>query len=689
MRPPHLQRKCNPGRFQTNNVPWIKGKKCERDSNKVRRSGVRLSSTEFETCFRESHGRYIAVADTGEEGPGILLRPKSTLSDKYLDELAADHSMKGDLQTNQFVHMQKVIDMFNDCFTEHMETQPGCNGNLTIAKKHKWGIVCRVSLKCTQCAYISKMHSLYDEVAGSSRGRRAATANRGVHVGLMETPISGDGLQSILNAINSPSPCLSGLQKNATLVGKRIIDLNKKDMMNVREGLLNMNEALGKARDAPIMAAADSQYNNPLFSGGGRKAGQPGTQSSFTVMETMTTKNKVISVKTTNKLCRKKNCDHKDCSKNLPSSAVIGDEGRSARACAKDLASGSAPISIKFLTTDGDSQGYKGFKKGQVDYGKNHVFMENLRDIRHLNCSMKRALNKVEFSDDMFGPGLTKVTRKQYQRHLGYDVAERCSAELILLHAKHDQGEGDLEKIVKDASFIMHAITQCYQNCGTLCKQYSNVCCGGIKGWQTHSSYLSTRAGKIEMTYMDKQEFHAVLRMRMSRNAIIMTRKNTHTQAVEAIHRGYIAVNPKAVTRSVNFAPRIHSAIHKHNRGRGTSMALKLQCVEAPVAQSSTVAQQLKARDKKGKLDTVRQRSLKYKTGRKIRRQSEYQEYEKTRGLRKKESETYRKGMHDQRAQRSKVRDDHAYHRLAETAAETETDSSTTEEDEISDVSDY
>jgi hypothetical protein len=89
-------------------------------------------------------------------------------------------------------------------------------------------------------------------------------------------------------------------------------------------------------------------------------------------------------------------CPHHNghCTANLAEDAVIGNETEYRRQCTTVL---NDTLKIANITTDGDSKSFNGVNNAQ---GKGAT---QLRDIRHLSNSMKRAVQNGTFSLSMYG----------------------------------------------------------------------------------------------------------------------------------------------------------------------------------------------------------------------------------------------------------------------------------------------
>ena len=169
--------------------------------------------------------------------------------------------------------------MWNDAFAEHSRYSPNCSSgflNWDIDREVKIGLCWREALSCSKCQYKSKIYKLYEELQCTTRGRRPAKQNRGLHIGLSQSSIGPASLAKILCSINTPPPSISGMQKAGNLVMNTITDENKTYMQMRCQGLRDLNTLRGK-NPAAINIQSDGSYNNALYSGVGRTPFQPST----------------------------------------------------------------------------------------------------------------------------------------------------------------------------------------------------------------------------------------------------------------------------------------------------------------------------------------------------------------------------------------------------------------------------
>ena len=198
--------------------------------------------------------------------------------------------------------------MWNDAFAEHFRYSPNCSSgflNWDINREVKFGLCWREALSCSKCQYKSKTYKLYEELQCTTRGRRPAKLNRGLHIGLSQSSIGPASLAKILCSINTPPPSISGMQKAGNLVMNTITDENKKDMQMRCQGLRDLNTLRGK-NPAAINIQSDGCYNNALHSGVGRTPFQPSTQAIYLFAENETDRNQIFNLQTISKLCSKR-----------------------------------------------------------------------------------------------------------------------------------------------------------------------------------------------------------------------------------------------------------------------------------------------------------------------------------------------------------------------------------------------
>ena len=84
-------------------------------------------------------------------------------------------------------------------------------------------------------------YNLYEEIKTGKPGRKPATANVGLNIGLSNTPIGPSNVRKIFLSTNIPAPSRRGLQKCANAVCKIIENVNKSDIKARRKSLKTIN----------------------------------------------------------------------------------------------------------------------------------------------------------------------------------------------------------------------------------------------------------------------------------------------------------------------------------------------------------------------------------------------------------------------------------------------------------------
>lgn len=103
-------------------------------------------------------------------------------------------SCRAEEDSHRLLHLGKTASVWNKVFRSHQEQSPDCSGNLTwdLANEERGGLATRMGLKCDACPFTSKRHNLFKEVETSAPGRKLATLNYSLQVGLSQTPLGND-----------------------------------------------------------------------------------------------------------------------------------------------------------------------------------------------------------------------------------------------------------------------------------------------------------------------------------------------------------------------------------------------------------------------------------------------------------------------------------------------------------------
>ena len=466
----------------------------------------------------------------------------------------------------------------------------------------QWGVSWYERLKCTKCRYKSRYYRIFEQAESNTRGRKSSKANIGLQNGAMSTSSGNVALNRIFTCMNVPNPALSGMQDQTNKISKSMVTFNQVNMQTKRQALRAENKACGHQQPNLVNIEGDSCYNNKQFNSDNTPF-QAGTIVVTTMCENNTRSKNILGVTVESKLCsiasRIRNTgkhvtcpNHKGpCTATMSGSDSIGNEALWNSTVTSEI---NNDLVIANYTGDGDSKGHSGVDKGQ------HAPVKHLKDIRHLSNTMRRQINKVQFSKSMFP---TK-NRANLQSRFSLSIKARCVAELKRAHAKLN---GNIALVKQHMSMIKLVIILCYKGyCGDSCSRHSLVCNGDFR---IPKNYLPKHF-KLRMTQSDESKLMACLNVLLGPKSIEMTRLLTSTQKCEAVNRSYTACVPKSVTFSRNCPGRIHGQILKLNHGFAESCLMKAEHLGASFPQGSSVVkhmlkaeqQSLKRKSKRNKL---------------------------------------------------------------------------------------
>ena len=524
--------------------------------------------------------------------------------------------------------------MFNDVFHQHQQTSPSCGGRLDFDyNSEQQRMLCwREKVKCDRCEYVSQRYNLYDEIKTGKAGRKSATANVGLNIGLSNTQIGPSSVRKLCLSTNIPAPSRRGMQKCANAVSKTIETVNKSDMQARRQTLKTINLLRGQP-ETEISVQCDGMFNNPLFSGIGNTPFQPATQCSYSVVENVTKKKQVIAMENVSKLCSKHGyhsgtdqgqCDIKSekCSATIPMEQSIGDERQWAKACLLQLREDQ--LQVKYITTDPDTSAYKAAEDLRL---ANVTTVDPIHqiDTRHLSQNHRKHIkNKSSLLDMM--PGGTKKGKTKNLNNFATDLSMRCQSEFENIHR---QTTGNTLKLQKYISVTTDAITACYQGDHKLCKLHSTVCVGEVdNNWLIQSQYLC-KSFKLMVKKGSEKTLRECIDYRLGPNIVEKTKLNSNSQKVESVNNVIRHSLPKNVTFARNFSGRAHCAVFKSNNGPGEAILKLCEATGCPIPSNGKVSAGLLSEQKCFEANQARCRSTKRKMKRKFRRNKLYKLYEK------------------------------------------------------------
>ena len=202
--------------------------------------------------------------------------------------------------TYMLLHKDRLCTFWNHAFRCHTSYRKDCTGDLQLNDQlcRKWDLIWELAVTCTWCQFSSDRMKIFSEVNTGLRGRKSATVNMGLQVGLSEQGISNTGMRQVLAATNVIPPSASAMQKSANRVKEIISFTNEHDMANNCNELQHLNMLLGRSPNHPIPAEADATYNNKIYSGVGITPFRAGTQATMLVEENLTPQKKTRQIRT-------------------------------------------------------------------------------------------------------------------------------------------------------------------------------------------------------------------------------------------------------------------------------------------------------------------------------------------------------------------------------------------------------
>lgn len=609
----------------------------------------RLTHEEFRNVEISDEGYFYTTDSSGNPVTSVkFLRPKK--DETFYDNLLNNCDNSGPENVYSLFHVGKLIEMFNDCVSQHRLHNPTCMHGLDwdADGSERWGLCCAMQLKCRLCHYKSAKYKLYHEVevetpGRKSRGRKAGGPNMAVQVALQRNGIGNTGLVDIINSINMVAPSMSGLQRAAHKVSTVLEQENKKDMKVRIENLVRLQKKMGQD-GMPINAEADATYNNRLNSGAGKTPSQPATQITYLIAENATKQKQIIHTGVYSKLCLCQGDQHSDrCTANLDPQDIPGNEGRYIREGLESL--NESGLFIHHMTTDGDSNAINSVETlAQPD---SNIEISSLRCSRHLSGSFRRSIKNASFTRGMF-IGSSLAEQKRNQARFALDLSARVSAEIYAMNERLKGNPNHLNEKIRISSYLPYTLIGCYIGHEHIddCTEHSMVC-SREKPWKRPFIGSLYQDESVDSPFISPEESDfdtlvSLLLTRFGAPAVKRTFLNSTQNKVEGCNRTIVKVLPKSITFIRQQRGRVAAGIHSVNNGPGASLLQLTKAVGAPIPSRSKVVSQLQQRDKVDHKNKMRQNSDRYKSVRAAKRKKQYQDYDQ-----KKAEESYQKNLVD------------------------------------------
>ena len=493
---------------------------------------------------------------------------------------------RGREYANRLLHLRKTLDMINDINDEHnsLASKLKCSKQkLDVNQEVQWGTGIRLSLRCVNCDYKSKLYKLYNEVEDESGkgGQKAAAANKAIHVALFGTTIFNAKAREVFNAIDLKPPNKSGMDKMASKVSHEQEKVAK-------AGIKSKLALVTENHEKPVKVSADCRYDTCRI-GSSRRTGEPLTKQGVTFVVEHNSPNKyVVGQDIQNKACRK--CDptdeapggHDNCEANVHRFEPISE--RRAGANIGDFFNDEKVV-VSHLTTDGDGR----FFAGLQSKAPNVVIRQS--DPIHLGQTIIRNARKVEWSDGLFPDVQLKADKDKCKNSLAIDIKNRSMAILKGLHHKYRHLKGEEEKMKKiktELSKSVEGSINCYKGICDSCSKYSTACEGGVasNNWIKKSIFLQEhQIDFLQPNTSDEAKMRQLFETVLSAEGVDKLRDMTNTQLNEALNRSLSSHLPKNITTTKTLRGRVSQCTEKHNYGKGKAVARIYKHLGVPISE--------------------------------------------------------------------------------------------------------
>jgi len=460
----------------------------------------------------------------------------------------------------------------------------GCNApDYELYSERKLGLNSVVQCICKSCGFITKKLN-FNKAAVDSK---SADVNVLYATALMDQPIGVEKANLLLTQMDLQVPSRSHLQTLVNKASANVQELNKVDMAEKRQLMIQHNIDSGAVNPRQIDVSFDGRYNATRLVSS-YKPGQASSQAYGVAIENHTRYKYIIGLAVENKLCYlgahlrnrgfEVNCPggHANCT-----ATVDYMTPHSERNMAYDIAEqlSSEDILVRRLTTDGDAKAHLGMQDFYNQLG-NAWNVERQADPNHLgNVQMRRA-RSATWSSGMFPGKTTRAAKQRASAVLAKDIRNRCMTVVDKL--LRDLGNNDLTAVVDQLPRVKAATLQCYKGNCSFCPHDSLVCSGGLNGedWFYKSAFLPTHdIHRLQMTDSDGDLMSTILEVCLSEKALLSLRSKTSTQKCEAFNRATLSTMPKELNRSRNFAGTLASKTLQINNSLEVSVKKKFTSV--------------------------------------------------------------------------------------------------------------
>ena len=185
---------------------------------------VRMTDKEYYMVTNKSRdGTSRTMPDCeGSTSSTRLLRLARTPS----SDLKTDRKAQG-TDGMRLVDNDKMVESWNTAYRLHRQESSQCDmPHMVIANERKWGVCCRLTLRCVICEFHTPEFKLYREIISNKPGPNPGSPN----IGLQDTLLDNKDARLLMSNMDMPPPARSSMQRTSKIVSKTVKDLNDRDM---------------------------------------------------------------------------------------------------------------------------------------------------------------------------------------------------------------------------------------------------------------------------------------------------------------------------------------------------------------------------------------------------------------------------------------------------------------------------
>ncbi|MES9880370.1 MAG: hypothetical protein ABW185_05750 [Sedimenticola sp.] len=531
----------------------------------------------------------VAYASEGTSSGVLLARLRPTV------DIAAN---EGDICETEYeeniIVSLKMLSELCKMFSNHSCNRPNTDVKIT----QRLGMCISVSAVCHNCRFKSQPVNLTSKIKTNKRGPPAGALNEALLLPVLKSKMGLDDVLLVMSCLNVKTPNERSLRRKINKTMDAAEEINKEQMLANQQYVAHINTIMG--RDNTV----DVQYDTSFASR--PQAGCEASEQSFApLIEHTTSKKLVLSIATANKLCNRRNCDHRSCGKNFRADASIASSERKLLHDNLLEIKRRGKLKVRSVTSDASSQ----IAKALRDYNSDHN-----QAIKHYKCFIHRLRSLQKKIKAM----ALRTCPKKYDKSVYLQKLSSCIRGRIRL---------ELLRIRKtcsiDAQFAMKSkaainnILPCFKGVHRNCRENSLVCTSHLSSYSP--SFLPYGV-HMEITGADIARIQQDLDTHFSNVNLHSICKLYTTNMCESLHSKVFTYAPKSTNYARNFTGLCHSATHSRSIGSGRATIALAKARGLQIKLHSPMYRHLMKQDKRSKYHANRKKTQQYKYNRYLSR---------------------------------------------------------------------